>query len=60
MGEPNRAERPFWGWCECECVPCQIGDHHFCPDTKLCRMPKTYARDEMERKRAEAERKKKR
>jgi hypothetical protein len=41
----------FWGWCECECILCDHGDHGMCKDTKLCGMPKTFDKNEKPRPR---------
>jgi len=60
MPKKAEPERPFWGWCECECPSCEMGAHHFCPDTVLCRMPKTFQKDEMRRKKAKRDIKPKR
>lgn len=56
-GSQDKSEKPqlqkedFWGWCECDCVECSLGDHGKCKDTLRCGMPKTYMRDEKPRPR---------
>jgi hypothetical protein len=49
--KPEKQQDKFWGWCECECLFCDRGDHHICRDTLKCGMPKTWKKDEKPRPR---------
>jgi len=42
----EKQQDKFWGWCECECLFCDRGDHRLCRNPELCHMPKTFSKDE--------------